>query len=235
MNGIAVPLYSGKLIDPLNPQPGDITLIDIAHQLSNINRWHGATTQPFSVAEHAVRISLALDLDKELAFRGLHHDDAEIVVGDIVSPHKGPLIKAIEDRNLDAIMAHFGFATELTDWGASPGLPPEVIEADKRMLATERRDLFHPNATWELDNPLHPYPEKINPWPHDQAETQFLMRHHDLVTAMSNERETGWEEYFGELEDILGGLIKKGLIESFWDSRGRRGFRPTTSGQTENP
>jgi hypothetical protein len=49
--------YSGRHLWPLDPRAEDIDLVDIAHALARINRFNGHTGVPYSVAEHAVRVS----------------------------------------------------------------------------------------------------------------------------------------------------------------------------------
>lgn len=49
--------YTGHYVWPLDPKPHDINVSDIAHALARINRFNGHTAIPYSVAEHAVRVS----------------------------------------------------------------------------------------------------------------------------------------------------------------------------------
>lgn len=49
--------FSGRYVWPLDPLVEDIDLIDIAHALARMNRFCGHTTLPYSVADHAVRVS----------------------------------------------------------------------------------------------------------------------------------------------------------------------------------
>lgn len=64
----AIRTYTGLYVWPMNPRPEDIDLIDVAHALARINRFNGHTAQPYSVAEHAVRVSRLVE---ELA-SGVH-------------------------------------------------------------------------------------------------------------------------------------------------------------------
>lgn len=84
---------SGLYVNLEDPLPETITLADIATHLSRVNRFGGAA-RPYPVAEHAVIVSHRLEdlgepADVQLA--GLHHDDAEAYLGDVVRPLKSAL------------------------------------------------------------------------------------------------------------------------------------------------
>ena len=52
-------------------------------------------------------------------------------------------------------------------------MPEAVLRADHQLLATEARDLMGPApAPWSL--PEAALPERIQPWPAEQAERAFL-------------------------------------------------------------
>lgn len=83
--------FTGKQVDPLDLQPDDVDIRDIAHHLSLINRWGGAAPIEYSVATHSLWVANRLryegfDADVELA--GLLHDAAEYVLGDMVTQIK---------------------------------------------------------------------------------------------------------------------------------------------------
>lgn len=83
--------YTGQGIDPFKVRPEDIRLDDIAHHLGMICRFGGATPRFYSVAQHAVHVSMmVLDLSKDPAWalHALHHDSAEAYIGDIRGPIK---------------------------------------------------------------------------------------------------------------------------------------------------
>jgi 5'-deoxynucleotidase YfbR-like HD superfamily hydrolase len=83
---------SGREIDLLEPDPARISLADIAHHLSQINRWNGASQRPISVAQHSLLVSRALERHgPRLAMLGLLHDAHEAYMGDIATPVKNGL------------------------------------------------------------------------------------------------------------------------------------------------
>ena len=49
--------FTGRYTWPLDPKAEDINLVDVAHSLAIINRYNGHTCAPYSVADHAVRVS----------------------------------------------------------------------------------------------------------------------------------------------------------------------------------
>lgn len=59
---------------------------DIAHSLSQINRFTGHTYFPYTVAQHSVLVSQYCP--PHLAFQGLLHDAHEAYCSDLPSPHK---------------------------------------------------------------------------------------------------------------------------------------------------
>lgn len=91
---------SGLYVNLLNPDPETITLEDIAHKLAQNNRYGGSFRWPYSVAQHAVFVSIRVERkrgSREDQLAALHHDDAEAFLGDIVRPMK-PLMGANYER-----------------------------------------------------------------------------------------------------------------------------------------
>jgi hypothetical protein len=74
--------FSGITLNPLNPEPSQIDVIDIAHHLSCINRFNGGLPTPMSVAQHSVNVSRLLH-PYGLKKLGLFHDAAEAYLGDV--------------------------------------------------------------------------------------------------------------------------------------------------------
>lgn len=96
---------SGVQIDVLRPMAKDILLVDIAHHLSMMCRFNGATRYFYSNAEHSVRVSretevLLLDegfadqygrltsLGAKVAIGALLHDSPEAYLCDLTAPVK---------------------------------------------------------------------------------------------------------------------------------------------------
>lgn len=96
-------------MDPLDLQPQDIRIGDIAHALSNLCRFTGHVRRFYSVAEHCVRVSYMVS--EENALWGLLHDATEAYVNDVSHPLKQQEelqgYKAIEAKVSMAIAQRF--------------------------------------------------------------------------------------------------------------------------------
>jgi 5'-deoxynucleotidase YfbR-like HD superfamily hydrolase len=86
-----VQTFSGQRVDLLAPDPATIELADIAHHLSLINRYSGATEYAWSVAGHSLLVAALMQREgctPEQCLHGLLHDAAEFAAGDTTSPVK---------------------------------------------------------------------------------------------------------------------------------------------------
>lgn len=108
--------HSGCKYYPLDPDPDLINLIDIAHQLSLVNRFCGATMYPYSVAQHSL-LCAALSQhmfpgDTALRKWALLHDAPEYVLGDMVRPVKVqlPEYRRMEQRLMEVIATKFALS-----------------------------------------------------------------------------------------------------------------------------
>lgn len=139
---------SGRLLNPIAPDPDAIVITDIAHALSQLCRFGGHTSSPFSVAQHSVAVSEAAAKTDPLAgMWGLLHDASEAYIVDIPRPVKMlPQLDGYREaeRTLqDAIYAKFGCVGIV---------PPAVHQADDLQLAIEFRDLMpaRPGDMWHV-------------------------------------------------------------------------------------
>lgn len=147
----------------------------MAHALSNICRFGGHCTSFYPVAQHLVLASLMCQPPWQLW--GLVHDGPEAYLIDIPSPLKRmPEFKPYRD-------AEENLMNVICDTFELPrGEPPEVKLVDKRMLATEARDLtFTQGRGWST--PAEPYDFNIIPWTPQYAEVRFLSRFYELTRA----------------------------------------------------
>lgn len=157
--------FTGKWIDPLNPDPDLIDPIDIAHALALVNRFTGHTTEPYSVAQHSCGVyDLVSHENKKYA---ILHDASEAYIGDIARPvkhqNKMELYREIEDNLMEAILNKYDL-----EWP----LPDEVKWADEILLYSELRDLmgFKPNGHGVI-------PSEIKPWTSwKTSKLQFINR-----------------------------------------------------------
>ena len=168
--------YRGRQFWPMDPEPAEIDIRDVAHSLSLLCRFNGHCREFYSVAEHCVRVSR--ECSPEHALWGLLHDVAEAYIGDIARPVKQqfPAIEGMEERLLRAAVERFGLA-----WP----IPDKVGEIDEVLLATEARDLMEqPPADWKLR--ARPLTDPICPMTPLQAEQAFLERFAELTAGRSD-------------------------------------------------
>ena len=169
---------SGRRFDLLAPTVDSIDAGDIAHALSQVNRFGGHTRVPYSVAEHSLLVSRIVPVGFALA--GLLHDAAEAYVGDVVGPLacRLPAFLEIEARILDAVAIRFSVPRSLFH-------SPEVRRADRVALLTERRDLLPPSPEpWAEDIlGIEPDAHRIRPVQPQIARDMFLERLVDLTAG----------------------------------------------------
>lgn len=174
---------SGKLVSPTNLRACDVTLHDIAWNLSRTNRYNGATQgEPYSVAEHSLLCSYAVDQsDPALCMAALMHDAQEAYLGDMISPLKDSF-KAY--REIEACVA--------IQIGAALGYHStyrfkDIELVDRAMLRKEIQELtLFPKHTYE-DLPVMDLPEiKCIDW--KQAYNQFMNRFNELKGALDDGR-----------------------------------------------
>lgn len=130
--GVFIYTASGRRYFPTSPRPEEVFIEDIAHALSQINRYTGHTSRPISVAQHSVLC--ARHASPECALEALLHDAAEAYLGDLSRPVKQYLRRmtpewdVMEEENHRVIAARFSLTYP---W------PEEVAILDNRALATE--------------------------------------------------------------------------------------------------
>jgi len=157
----------GRPFFPERPNPMALKIEDIAHALANLCRFTGHTKEFYSVAQHSVLVAEACPARLRLA--GLLHDASEAYTGDVATPIKhllGQRFAMIEAAVQEAICTRFGLDSGVFD-------DDELVEADRRLLATEKRDLMN-KEPW----PWHPMPEplidRIVPLTPGEAQGLFL-------------------------------------------------------------
>lgn len=168
--------FTGRQFFVYRPWDSEIIIDDIAHHLALVNRFTGATRVPYSVAQHCVLASQLVPSGFEL--EALLHDAAEAYLNDMGSPLKGGMseYQAIEAQIEQRIMSQFGLCGEM-----KYVMSAEVKHVDLLLVATEARDLMaNPPTMWHL--PVAPLSGvKIDPWPWDRAEREYLRRFEALT------------------------------------------------------
>jgi hypothetical protein len=174
--GPYIQTVSGRRINPLDPDPGEIEIGDIARALSNQCRFGGNCRHYFSVAQHSC---LVADLvvehggDAETELWALLHDASEAYLVDL--PH--PLKHRSELGRMYAEAEGHLQATIFERFGLSPEPPAMVKPLDRALLATERREVAQEAWHWpELDG-AEPLDLRIEPWLPERAHDEFLARY----------------------------------------------------------
>jgi 5'-deoxynucleotidase YfbR-like HD superfamily hydrolase len=191
-----VQTVTGKAFPLLDPDPSHVDLHDIAHNLARILRFNGATSAPWTVAQHSM---LVLDLVVEalsetkevraaLGLAALLHDAAEAYIGDVTTPVKiamralaGELEESpfdiIEYRIQGAVHKRFGLGNPT--YGELPERWHEIIgRADAQALALEKAHFIPTEARpWCL--PAVTMPES---WSAARTDEHFATPH----TAAAN-------------------------------------------------
>jgi len=164
--------YTGHKFWPLEPEPEDVFINDIAHALSQVCRWTGHCIEFFSVAQHCIYVSRMVG--KKFARWGLLHDAAEAYLCDVAKPIK-PFLSNYQETEcqlMKCIAERFNLG-----WP----VPKQVHDADLIMLATERRDLLtQTGVEWPCLRGVVPESQHVMPLAPRFAEVDFLDRFSEL-------------------------------------------------------
>lgn len=182
--------YTGKIINPVNLQPEDICIEDIAHALALCNRFAGHSREPMSVAQHSVTVCKIIQHRyptwRRGALQGLLHDAAEAYIGDVTKWLKRTpafaTYRRIEDMLEKQIYERFGCPIKKTT---------RVACADKLALRLEGELAFEPETWHRLCNHIgyKPLTEKERNfyffgarsiWSWQTAERMFLTEFYNL-------------------------------------------------------
>jgi uncharacterized protein len=169
---------SGRWVNPIDPDPQQFDIEDIARALGNLCRFGGHCRVFYSVAQHSVIVSELVEQrggDAEDVFAALMHDASEAYLGDMPHPLKhrsalGAVFKEAEDHLEAALREHFAI---------KPGVA-EIKRADRALLAAERRAFSAERWAWpELEGvePLDIELEALSP---DESERTFMRRFAEL-------------------------------------------------------
>lgn len=193
--------YTGRKFFPLQPDPRQLDIRDIARALSMLCRYVGHVSRFYSVAEHSVRVSREVERrliveegyaendqwTLQCARWGLIHDASEAYMNDVSRPVKiQPELEGYRKREkrLQRVIA---------EWcGLSPNEPQIVTDVDSEILGTEARQLkspVHPDwgKTTRTGSLPPDFPGIVLGWPPSKAEAIFLKRYQRLFGAGSYE------------------------------------------------
>lgn len=156
-----------RMVDPLDPDSFEPSIVEIAESLANINRYNGHTSRPYSVAEHSINcyytaMAFHTVTWTELLFI-LLHDAAEAYLSDVIRPLKRYYPQEMldaEDKILENLIDLLPISDEAREEMRRPKFRTFVKCLDSRMASTEMEELVgHYNLL-----PGHkPYPFTITP------------------------------------------------------------------------
>ncbi len=171
----SIQTYSGKAFDVSSPTQDMICIEDIAHALSQVNRFTGHTKRPYSVAEHSVRVSRLLV--PQLALEGLLHDASEAYLADMSTPVK----KTVNMQGyLDLESTVQTVCEHKFEVYSTPNSHAVVKYADLLMLKAEALTLLNQPLidAWKNHISSIRIPDSFNEWPEGwtpkRAEKMFL-------------------------------------------------------------
>jgi hypothetical protein len=169
--------FTGRKFYPLDPRADEITIEDVAHGLAMTCRYGGHTRRFYSVAEHAVLVSL--HVPEQFALHGLLHDSAEAYIGDMIRPlkHQPEMREFREAEGAIEVAVAQAFGLE---W--SQVAHAAVKEIDDRILVDEIGALMaDPPAYWERHSAVAAVGVEIAGWEPAIAEGRFLDRYLELT------------------------------------------------------
>jgi len=193
--------YTGRKFYSLEPSTKDVSVIDIAHALSNQCRYSGHTESFYSTAQHCcILASYAENVMGGSALDCLQilmHDAAEAYLVDIARPIKQhmPDFRKWDKKIQFTIREWLGLA--------DVAIPPWQDELDTRIIVDERAQVMADSDNdWGMSGvePLH---VKVEPWPSKMAEKQFLFRYAAYMDAVF-----GKPAYLDEKWGVTGLFVK---------------------------
>jgi len=158
----------GRKFWPLDPNRADTHPDDLAWALGNKCRFTGYCDKFYSVAQHCVLIARKFRR-KALRQWALLHDAAEAYLPDVATPIKwafyarSPVSRHIvpfTELEDDILFRVLGQHSPHLSWP----MPGPVKLADRRMVVTEKRDLFAGTSpAWPAYSDVKPYRERDRP------------------------------------------------------------------------
>jgi hypothetical protein len=174
--GPFIQTFSGGRFYYADARESEIDIRDIAHGLANNCRFNGHVKRFYSVAEHCFVGSYYVPPQHALAF--LLHDANEAYLTDVPSPLKsyldaevGSVLRDLEAR-VDALI--------FRRYGLEYPMPPEVREADLRMLKTEVEQFMADPADYRIAD-IKAYDIRLEGMTPYRAESLYLARFRELT------------------------------------------------------
>jgi hypothetical protein len=146
MSRASIITSTGTTFDFLETTLDMFNIEDIAHSLSQMNRFAGHARYPYPVAQHS-RLGSYLFADPAMALRFLLHDGSEAYLIDLPRPLKHYTTLGAEYRKIEADIQGLLYMK----YGIF-GQDPELIHrVDTQMLYAEKEALLPEGTEWETD------------------------------------------------------------------------------------
>lgn len=177
--------YTGRAFYSLEPRQEDISIIDIAHALSNQCRYSGHTKQFYSTAQHCCLLANYVENERQGSptdvLNILLHDSAEAYLVDVPRPIKQHMP---EYRKWD-----YNLTLAIRKWvGLDDQIPKWQDELDSRIIQDERVALFEDcGVDWQHN--AEPLGIPVAPWSAQKSEDQFLIRYADCMRKITGKHQ----------------------------------------------
>lgn len=181
MENTYITTYSKIHFVPWNPDPNQVSLVDIAHALSLLCRGNGHSRYFYSVGQHSIHCAKeakARGFSKRVELACLLHDGSEAYLSDITRPVKQFLTQYqdMEKRLQQVIYQHFSLS-DLTDKEEE-----QVKKIDDILLYHEFWELFHEKL--DLGEPVLMGDFQIQEESMKTVEHNFLEYAQSLLTSI---------------------------------------------------
>ena len=192
MDDMYAATFTGNKYHFLAPDPGQISFPDIATALSRKARYNGHTNTPvasiYSVAQHSCLVYDEVVMGAPLTCSpkdyyslvtwALLHDASEAYLPDVHSLLKDYLggFRELERRSEKAIADRFSLPDNI---------PPLVKTVDRRVMATEKRDLmYRDDSHWAILDGIEPYEGQIVVWSVERSFQEFTRRFDECMRTL---------------------------------------------------
>jgi hypothetical protein len=186
---------SGKQVFPLHVKLEDLDINDMAHNLGQICRYNGGVDDFYSVAEHSILISRALQKTGHsplTCLQGLLHDGPEYIIGDMIRPLKNALAREVPAAAAFLKAVDHDIEQKIATKYQLGDFHPDVKEFDDRIVNDEKSFLFGSGRLWTHGGvPLYVDIQCYDP---SEAKRQFRFRFRELWRALGREEQgVMWE------------------------------------------
>lgn len=185
--------YTGRKFYSLDPTPEMVSIIDIAHALSNQCRYSGHSEKFYSTAQHCCILASYV----ENVMKGTALDCLQILMHDAAEAYLADMPRPIKQHMPEFRKWDYKIQFTIRDWlGLTDvAVPPWQDELDSRVIVDERAQIMSDSGNnWGMDN-VKPLGVEIDPWLPAMAEVQFLFRYATYMDAIHNSPQYLREEW----------------------------------------